>query len=297
MKGETTMEKFKEILKGKITERVTDGEVIFNSVMKNNGLVSEEVMIPIKDESMIPMVRLESYFEQYKNGRNIDDIAVEIIEILMSHRQKENFDLQKLLSDENIKENVYFRIINKKRNKELLKDVPHMTYESLAMIIAINVNNLVKDEDEGEASIVIHNIHMERLHYTKEELFAFAKQNTPRLFPVWRKSLQELFPTLPPCEAVENTLVLTNQSKLYGAGTIFYKDVLRETAEILRADRLVILPSSIHEVLVLKQNTDSESKFYREMVQNVNYEAVRRDEVLDDTYYLYDKKTDRIKVC
>lgn len=286
MKGETTMEKFKEILKGKITERVTDGEVIFNSVMKNNGLVSEEVMIPRKDESMIPMVRLESYFEQYKYGRSIDDIAVEIIEILMSHRQKENFDLQKLLSDENIKENVYFRIINKKRNKELLKDVPHMTYESLAMIIAINVNNLVKDEDEGEASIVIHNIHMERLHYTKEELFTFAKQNTPRLFP-----------TLPTCEAVENTLVLTNQSKLYGAGTIFYKDVLRETAEILRADRLVILPSSIHEVLVLKQNTDSESKFYREMVQNVNYEAVRRDEVLDDTYYLYDKKTDRIKVC
>ena len=50
-------------------------------------------------------------------------------------------------------------------------------------------------------------------------------------------------------------------------------------------------------MLVLKQNTDSESKFYREMVQNVNYEAVRRDEVLDDTYYLYDKKTDRIKVC
>lgn len=90
---------------------------------------------------------------------------------------------------------------------------------------------------------------------------------------------------------------MTNQSKLYGAGTIFYKDVLRETAEILRADRLVILPSPIHEVLVLKQNTDSESKFYREMVQNVNYEAVRRDEVLDDTYYLYDKKTDRIKVC
>lgn len=96
-----------------------------------------------------------------KAGKSIDDIAVEIIEILMSHRQKENFDLQKLLSDENIKENVYFRIINKKRNKELLKDVPHMTYESLAMIIAINVNNLVKDEDEGEASIVIHNIHMD----------------------------------------------------------------------------------------------------------------------------------------
>lgn len=289
------MEKFKEILKGKITERVTDGKVIFNSVMKNNGLVSEEVMIRREDENMAPVVYLESFFEQYKNGRNIDDIAVEIIEILTKHRKKENFDLQRLFSDENIKENVYFRIINKKRNKELLKDVPHMTYESLAMIIAINVTNMVKDE--GEASFVIHNIHMERLHYTKEELFTFAKQNTPRLFPVWRKSLQELFPTLPTCEAVENTLVLTNQSKLYGAGTIFYKDVLRETAEILRADRLVILPSSIHEVLVLKQNTDSESKFYREMVQNVNYEAVRRDEVLDDTYYLYDKKTDRIKVC
>lgn len=45
------MEKFKEILKGKITERVTDGEVIFNSVMKNNGLVSEEVMIPRKDDT------------------------------------------------------------------------------------------------------------------------------------------------------------------------------------------------------------------------------------------------------
>lgn len=295
MKGETTMEKFKEILKGKITERVTDGEVIFSSVMKNNGLVSEEVMIRREDENMAPVVYLESFFEQYKNGRNIDDIAVEIIEILTKHRKKENFDLQRLFSDENIKENVYFRIINKKRNKELLKDVPHMTYESLAMIIAINVTNMVKDE--GEASIVIHNNHMEWLNYTKEELFVFAKQNTPRLFPVWRKSLQEIFPTLPTCEAVENTLVLTNQSKLYGAGTIFYKDVLRETAEILRADRLVILPSSIHEVLVLKQNTDSESKFYREMVQNVNYEAVRRHEVLDDTYYLYDKKTDRIKVC
>ena len=117
------MEKFKEILKGKITERVTDGEVIFNSVMKNNGLVSEEVMIRREDENMAPVVYLESFFEQYKNGRNIDDIAVEIIEILTKHRKKENFDLQRLFSDENIKENVCFRIINKKRNdcQEVLK--------------------------------------------------------------------------------------------------------------------------------------------------------------------------------
>lgn len=115
MKGETTMEKFKEILKGKITERVTDGEVVFNSMMKNNGLELEAVTIKRTNENITPVLYLESYFEQYKNGRNIDDIAVEIIEILMSHRQKENFDLQKLLSDENIKENVYFRIINKKK--------------------------------------------------------------------------------------------------------------------------------------------------------------------------------------
>ena len=291
------MEKFKEILKGKITERVTDGEVVFNSMMKNNGLELEAVTIKRTNENITPVLYLESFFKEFESGKSIDDIAVEIIDILESHRQKSNFNIQKLFSDENVKENVYFRIINKKRNKEFLKDVPHMTHESLAMIIALRVSDI--EDDDGEGSIIIHNIHMERINFSEEELFTLARQNTPRLFPVWRKSLQEICTELPDYEETKNIVVLTNQSKTYGAATIFYKGVLRETAEILKADKLVILPSSVHEVIVFKLSTDSETELqnYKEMVQSVNYQEVRTEEILDDTYYLYDKKTDRIKVC
>ena len=68
MKGETTMEKFKEILKGKITERVTDGEVVFNSMMKNNGLELEAVTIKRTNENITPVLYLESYFEEHKGN-------------------------------------------------------------------------------------------------------------------------------------------------------------------------------------------------------------------------------------
>lgn len=65
MKGETTMEKFKEILKGKITERVTDGEVVFNSMMKNNGLELEAVTIKRTNENITPVLYLESFFKEF----------------------------------------------------------------------------------------------------------------------------------------------------------------------------------------------------------------------------------------
>ena len=86
--------------------------------------------------------------------------------------------------------------------------------------------------------------------------------------------------------------VLTNESSLNGASCILYEDVLYDFAHEIDND-LYILPSSIHEVILLPKLSIYEKKELVNMVREVNTEGVDADEVLSDNVYEYNRK-DRI---
>lgn len=73
---------------------------------------------------------------------------------------------------------------------------------------------------------------------------------------------------------------------MFGATTVFYPGVLKELAE-KHGTSLFLLPSSIHEFIVLEDDGIYDAKELKDMVQEVNSSAVLPEDVLSDNVYYY----------
>ena len=90
--------------------------------------------------------------------------------------------------------------------------------------------------------------------------------------------------------------VMTNKNKFYGAVTITYEKVLKDFANLKNCN-LYILPSSIHECILIPEDYTEDASGLREMVQSVNSTEVSDEEVLSDNVYYYDRNSDKITIA
>ena len=93
---------------------------------------------------------------------------------------------------------------------------------------------------------------------------------------------------------VKEMYVISNEMGLHGAASILYDEPLQEVAQLLGED-LYILPSSIHEIIVVPCSM-GEPEHLSEMVKDINAGVVRAEEVLSDNVYVYDKNTRSISM-
>ena len=84
--------------------------------------------------------------------------------------------------------------------------------------------------------------------------------------------------------------VLTNKEKLQGASTILYPDVLSTFADRKNAN-LWLLPSSIHEWIIICDDGNMNRETLSEMIQEVNGSQLAVDEILSDHPYYYNRTT------
>lgn len=82
--------------------------------------------------------------------------------------------------------------------------------------------------------------------------------------------------------------VLTNDTKVNGAAAILNDDIRQEIAE--KVGDFYMLPSSIHETLIIPKDAGMEFKELEQMVQEVNQTQVAPGERLSDHVYEYDAK-------
>lgn len=105
-------------------------------------------------------------------------------------------------------------------------------------------------------------------------------------------SVKSMFETLAemsghevPEDFQDELMVITNDTKIYGAGMIFCKDALEEARLKMREDVIYILPSSIHEILAVPEG---DVKNYENMVSTVNDTQVEAKERLSYHVYKWD---------
>ncbi len=123
-----------------------------------------------------------------------------------------------------------------------------------------------------------------------------ALANTPKLLPPELKSMnvliQEAFleREISESEAYQEgeipMYVLTNIMHFNGAAAMLYSDIISDFAEELETD-FYILPSSIHEVILIPKVPDLEKQVLEQMVREVNQEEVDQQERLSDQVYCY----------
>jgi len=90
-------------------------------------------------------------------------------------------------------------------------------------------------------------------------------------------------------------MVLTNDGRLHGAACMLYPDLLDRIGE-KKQDGFYIIPSSIHEVLILDKTGMGTLEEMKGMIREVNAQHVAAEEILSDNLYFYDQQAKTIKI-
>lgn len=86
----------------------------------------------------------------------------------------------------------------------------------------------------------------------------------------------------------EPLYVIGNRSKIRGASAILNRDILRKLAKQYSVSKLVVLPSSIHEMIVTPYDTSIDMNRMSKMVRDINHSVVDPLDRLTDKAYLVD---------
>ena len=89
--------------------------------------------------------------------------------------------------------------------------------------------------------------------------------------------------------------VLSNRTRVQGASCILYPNILKDFAAAVKSD-FYILPSSVHEVILLPVQGDEDEEGLKRMVCEVNETQVEREEVLSDSVYYYSREREKLSI-
>ena len=262
-------------------------------VLKNNGMVYHGLVIQDPILNVSPMIYLHPFFSRYLTGIALETIYEEILETYQNHVPEDDFDVAPFCEFENAKSQIVMKLINTNRNTDLLEQVPHIPFYDLTIVFLY----IVSDFSDEYATILIHNSHLQMWNTSVDELYKYAKDNSYRLLPPHLDNLHDIFEMIT-SESLDflndlNIFILTNYRRIHGASCMAYPGLLEELSQ-LYDDDLIILPSSIHDVLVFPKSNLPEKytlSYFEEMIQEVNEKQLKDVEILSDHPYWYHRDT------
>jgi len=275
-----------------------DTSITAVSIPRNNGTCKEGLTILESGFNIAPTLYLMEYYEDLKSGTPFVSVLSHLLEAYYEYRPKINIDPNFFRDFSNICDRIVFRLIHQKQNEDLLAEIPHVPYLDLAIVFCC----LLRSDEEGHASILIRNSHLELWQTNTESLLALAQVNTPFLLSPTCDEISELLIPLVPEEEQKELkemqeqppmYVLTNESRMYGATCILYQDLLRDIADRFAQD-FYILPSSVHEVILVPAEEEYLEASFNSMIRDVNSSQLTREEILSDHLYYYSRLEDKV---
>ena len=205
-----------------------------------------------------------------------------------------------------VRSGICYRVVNRKRNRVLLERIPHIDFLDLSICFFYAYQSDVL----GSGSILIYNSHMEMWNCSTETLMQLAQDNTERLYPWEVHRMEDLLSEALPWEEQETgglssgeedeaegvpMRVLCNTQRIYGATCMIYPGVLHALAEEA-GENLYILPSSVHEILLMPESEVDDTKYLQDMIREVNSTQVEPEEILSDNLYYYNRLEKRVEI-
>lgn len=243
-----------------------------------------------------PTFYINDMYEHYLQKGNADECLRKAASIMMEAIK----NAPKIKDvDQNLRDlsNVIFCLVNTEQNHDLLLKVPHRQFLDLSIIY----RSVLSVDERGVQSAIITNELAQKTGWIEEELYEAAMENTRRIMrPTVQNLLQYLSEQMGiPEDAlgeVAPMYFISNESKVHGAASILDQTIL-DTLEKTLGGAFYVLPSSIHEMIVVPDVGDSNSDELRQMVKDVNATEVSPEEKLSDSVYRYDPEKKAIELA
>lgn len=271
-------------------------EITDTVTMKNNSTEYTGIIFQKKTEDIAPTIYIEDLYESYK----VQEVTVQdaIKEVIGRYEQSIK-GLQRInglsVDYTSSRDRVIYRLISREKNPFLLKDIPYIPF----LDMAITFHLVVSINDSCMQSLKITRELQQRWGVSVEQLLKLAKKNTPELLPARVCELSQLMErymntreyTLEPekdltKEEKIDMIIVSNELGINGAAAVLYDGVIEQIADEYDSD-LYLLPSSIHEMIVVPCEEEDLYGTFSSMVNNINKKYVDEDEVLSDRVYIY----------
>ena len=287
-------EEFKAWVKENITSKdwKETSQVEISVVKKNNGVSKAGLSIREDEHDVSPLLYLDDYYIHYQNGELLENIIRNIRADYDKKVQMAAVKIPNLQEFENIRGRVIYRLVNYEKNKEILEDCPHIRLYDLA----VTFRWVARIDDVGVSTSLITNKQVKEWGVSVNDLVLAARQNTPRLFPAQIIDMEEMLAGMVSFILYPSTIpmyILTNKQELNGASALLYGDILKDFSNKKGAD-MYILPSSIHEVIMVPADRINDPTKLLSIVHDANTTVVSIGDVLSDSVYYYDRKKDQI---
>ena len=273
-----------------------EGSALDNKVGIYNGLIDAIDDFIVTSYEEIGIFEAPSIKDTIKiNG--IDEVVDKAVDVINNGiNQRPEFDINSLSDYSQMKEKLAMEVVSTDANAELLSRVPHKEIEDMSIVYRF----VLESNEDGRASILVTDQLLESMGVSPEQLHADALRTAPELKPVVIKGMSEVMAEMmgmsaedlammgmPTDPADEQMYVATVPDKIHGAGVIAYQNFMDQAAERAGGD-FFILPSSIHELLIVPDNGQMSLRDLEAMVREVNATQVAPEDKLTDNVYHYD---------
>lgn len=269
-----------------LPEEFQNAEVNISRMEKLGSSYNSMTVTKEKNE-VCPAINLDQYYSEYLNGGMLQDCLQRMARMIRDYQRE--FEVDWIQDYEQVKKHLFIRVSNADKNAGLLKKEPHELKDDLAITCHLEVSN----EYGSLMSAIVSNQMLDMYGVSEQQIIQDAIENSVRIMPPKICDIRDVISELSgESIAKEGTpiYVISNETTLNGASAIFYPNVLETVSQKMGGDFL-IAPSSIHEVIVLPANYDTDLRELEETVKFINHTQVQESDQLGDHLYKYDSKT------
>lgn len=295
-------QEFLEAIQERILEFFPKGyeqaQVLIHQVMKNNDTALDAVIIRNEQDTVTPQIYLSDLFAKHQMGMSMDEVLKTIADTYMEHHNPPIFNTAEQIQNyEHMKDLLRVQLINKESNGERLSHTPHWDMENTDLTAVLRI--YLPSPQTDMATILVTDKLVSTWGQEPDALYQQALANTIEQNPPKIDSLINIIYSLQeesnawqeiPNFTMEpyEQYVLSNSSNYFGASVLLYPEVLKQLSQNTNSN-LFILPSSIHELILMRDNGDMDAAELQAMVASVNKTELVPEDILSDEVYYYDK--------
>ena len=244
------------------------------------------------DLQIAPVFNVAPLYEQMED-QSYGSILNALVQKAVGIMEKPlNINAEMLQDYDLMKGKLMTQVIPVKDNAERLAQMPHRQMKDMAVIYRFMLG---EDPHGGTMTVAVTNAMLDSYDITADQLYedAIAAMKMNQLYSI--RPLGAVLAEMDPFMDEEmgevmgppGLYVATTESKMYGAAVIAHPDFMDNAAEILKGD-FYVLPSSLHEVLLFRDDGMTDYRGLEEMVRIINETEVQPADRLTDTVYHYD---------
>lgn len=276
-------DEFKNYLLGELASLDGDVRIESRKVVKEGIGSVDSITFVFEDGNLSPNVYVETLFDKYLEGdQSIKDIAMDAIDLaVQAHNSAYYFDISSF-NRKNLRRHISLRLVNRENNQELLSSCAYIEFMDLVAIPKWNLKI-----NKAPASVLItKEMQKNCLEITDEELLKIAMKS---IKPTDYK-LSEMFEMLGIFSENERSgmYILTNKKRQYGSNAMMNDSILKAAYEQLGNVEFYIIPSSVHELIIMPYYDVDDPSMLKAICKDVNNTQLDKVDILGYNIYYYD---------